>query len=127
RGPRGKSGILLAGLHASGLTTVREPVPTRNHTEIALAEFGARIKTAGDRVAIEGGRPHQGKEITVPGDISSAAFLIAAAVSVPDSTLTLTGVGLNPTRTGFLSLLQQMGANIEIAASATHGGERAGD
>jgi len=122
-----KSAILLAGLHASGLTTVREPVPTRNHTEIALAEFGARIKTAGDRVDIEGGRPLQGKEITVPGDISSAAFLIAAAVSVPDSTLTLTGVGLNPTRTGFLSLLQQMGANIEIAASATHGGERAGD
>jgi 3-phosphoshikimate 1-carboxyvinyltransferase len=122
-----KSAILLAGLHAAGLTTVREPVQTRNHTEIALAEFGARINTAGDRVDIEGGRPLQGKEMRVPGDISSAAFLIAAAVSVPDSKLTLRDVGLNSTRTGFLRLLQQMGANIEIAASATLRGESAGD
>ena len=110
-----KSAVLLAGLHASGLTRVREPMPTRNHTEIAFAEFGARIKTSGDGIEIEGGRPLHGKEITVPGDISSAAFLIAAAVAVPDSSLTLTGVGLNPTRSGFLSLLQEMGARVEIS------------
>ena len=122
-----KSAILLAGLHAPGLTRVREPMPTRNHTELALAKFGARIKTSGDGIEIEGGRPLHGKEMTVPGDLSSAAFLIAAAVCVPDSTLTLTGVGLNPTRSGFLSLLQEMGARIEIAPSANDGGEPAGD
>ena len=117
-----KSAILLAGIHASGLTRVREPMPTRNHTEIALAEFGARIKTSGDGIEIEGGRPLHGKPMTVPGDLSSAAFLIAAAVGVPDSNLTLTGIGLNPTRSGFLSLLQEMGARIEISPSASHGG-----
>jgi 3-phosphoshikimate 1-carboxyvinyltransferase len=122
-----KSAILLAGLHASGLTRVREPMPTRNHTEIALAEFGARIRTTGDGIEIEGGRPLHGKEMTVPGDLSSAAFLIAAAVSVPDSNLTLTNVGLNPTRSGFLSLLQEMGARIEISRSANDRGEPAGN
>ena len=122
-----KSAILLAGLHAPGLTTVREPMPTRNHTEIALAEFGSRIKTHDDAIEIEGGRPLRGKEMTVPGDLSSAAFLIAAAVSVPDSQLTLTGVGLNPTRSGFISLLREMGARISITPSATGGGEPAGD
>ena len=122
-----KSAILLAGLHAAGLTRVREPMPTRNHTEIALAEFGARIKTAGDGIEIEGGRPLHGKETTVPGDLSSAAFLIAATVSVPDSNLTLTGVGLNPTRSGFSSLLQEMGALISMTPSATAAGEPAGD
>ena len=122
-----KSAILLAGLQAPGLTRVREPMPTRNHTEIALAEFGARIKTAGDGIEIEGGRPLHGKETTVPGDLSSAAFLIAATVSVPDSNLTLTGVGLNPTRSGFLSLLQEMGARISMTPSATAAGEPAGD
>jgi 3-phosphoshikimate 1-carboxyvinyltransferase len=122
-----KSAILLAGIHASGLTRVREPMPTRNHTEIALAEFGARIKTSGDGIEIEGGRPLYGKPMTVPGDLSSAAFLIAAAVGVPDSNLTLTGIGLNPTRSGFLSLLQEMGARIEISPSASHGGELAGN
>src|SRR5262245_3430912 len=122
-----KSAILLAGLHASGLTRVREPMPTRNHTEIALAEFGARIKTSGDGIEIEGGRPLHGKEMTVPGDLSSAAFLVAAALSVPDSNLTLTDVGLNPTRSGFLSLLQEMGARIEISPSSNRGGEPAGN
>src|SRR5262245_15813233 len=96
-----KSAILLAGLHAHGLTKVRELMPTRNHTEIALSEFGARIKTTPDAIEIEGGQPLHGKEMTVPGDLSSASFLIAAAVSVPDSKLKLTGVGLNPTRSGF--------------------------
>jgi 3-phosphoshikimate 1-carboxyvinyltransferase len=122
-----KSAILLAGLHAPGLTRVREPMPTRNHTEIALAEFGARIKTTADAIEIEGGRPLHGKEFTVPGDLSSAAFLIAAAAVVPESRLTLTGVGLNPTRSGFLSVLGEMGARISIAPTVAGGGEPAGD
>ena len=121
-----KSAILLAGLHAPGLTRVREPLATRNHTEIALAEFGARIRTTGEGIEIEGGRPLRAKEMTVPGDLSSAAFLIAAALSVPGSKLTLTGVGLNPTRTGFLTLLQEMGGRISIAPTAG-GGEPVGD
>src|SRR5258705_5013309 len=121
-----KSAILLAGLQAPGVTRVREPMPTRNHTEIALAEFGARIRTPGDGIEIEGGRPLHGKEMTVPGDLSSAAFLIAAAASLPDSKLKLTGVGLNPTRSGFLSLLQQMGARISVTPSATGGASRPG-
>jgi 3-phosphoshikimate 1-carboxyvinyltransferase len=122
-----KSAILLAGLHAAGLTRVREPMPTRNHTEIALAAFGARIKTTPDGIEIEGGRPLHGKEMTVPGDLSSAAFLIAAAVGVPDSKLKLMGVGLNPTRSGFIKLLQDMGARISMAPSGTGRDEPAGD
>jgi 3-phosphoshikimate 1-carboxyvinyltransferase len=122
-----KSAILLAGLHAPGLTRVREPMPTRNHTEIALAEFGARIRTNGDGIEIEGGRPLHGKEITVPGDLSSAAFFVAAASAVPDSKVTLTGVGLNPTRSGFLSLLQEMGARISITPITAGAGEPVGD
>jgi 3-phosphoshikimate 1-carboxyvinyltransferase len=122
-----KSAILLAGLHAPGLTRVREPLPTRNHTEIALAEFGARIKTTADSIEIEGGRSLHGKEFTVPGDLSSAAFLIAAAAVVPESRLTLTGVGLNPTRSGFLSVLGEMGARISITPAVPGGGEPAGD
>lgn len=122
-----KSAVLLAGLHARGLTRVREPMPTRNHTEIALAEFGARIKTTSDGIEIEGGRPLHGKEVTVPGDLSSAAFLIAAALGVPGSRLRLTGVGLNPTRSGFLSLLQEMGGKIAITPSPAGAGEPVGD
>jgi 3-phosphoshikimate 1-carboxyvinyltransferase len=122
-----KSAILLAGLHARGLTRVREPLPTRNHTEIALAEFGARIKTTSDGIEVEGGHPLHGKDFTVPGDLSSSAFLIAAALSVPNSNLKLTGVGLNPTRSGFISVLQQMGANISINQPSPSGGEPTGD
>ncbi len=121
-----KSAVLLAGLYARGISKLREPMPTRNHTEIALAEFGARIKTAEDGIEIEGGRPLHGKEFTVPGDLSSAAFFIAAALTVPDSSLRLTGVGLNPTRSGFLSLLQEMGAKISVTPAAA-GGEPVGD
>jgi 3-phosphoshikimate 1-carboxyvinyltransferase len=122
-----KSAVLLAGLHARGLTRVREPMPTRNHTEIALAEFGARIRTTSDGIEIEGGRPLHGREVTVPGDLSSAAFLVAAALGVPGSRLRLTGVGLNPTRSGFLSLLQEMGGRIAIIPSPAGAGEPVGD
>ena len=121
-----KSAVLLAALHARGISKVREPMPTRNHTEIALADFGARIKITADGIEIEGGHPLHGRELTVPGDLSSAAFFIAAAVSIPDSKLKLTGVGLNPTRSGFLSLLEEMGASLTVTPAAG-GGEPAGD
>lgn len=122
-----KSAVLLAGLHPHGITTVNEPVPTRNHTEIAFAEFGAHIQKNRDAIEIEGGHPLRGKEFFVPGDVSSAAFLIAGALGVPNSRLQITGVGLNPTRSGFVSLLQEMGAKITIGQLWAAGGEPAGD
>ncbi|PYS07006.1 MAG: 3-phosphoshikimate 1-carboxyvinyltransferase [Acidobacteria bacterium] len=122
-----KSAVLLAGLQAAGVSKVHEPVATRNHTEIALSEFGAHIHFDAGEIKIEGRKPLQGKEFAVPGDLSSAAFLIAAALCVPDSKLRLTGVGLNPTRSGFLSLLQQTGARILISQLAPTGGEPIGE
>jgi 3-phosphoshikimate 1-carboxyvinyltransferase len=122
-----KSAVLLAGLHARGTTKVDEPVATRNHTEIALAEFGALIQTGNGTIEIEGGRPLRGKEFHVPGDLSSAAFLAAAALCVPNSRIELKNVGLNPTRSGFLSLLQQMGARISVRQLSAGTGEPVGD
>jgi 3-phosphoshikimate 1-carboxyvinyltransferase len=122
-----KSAVLLAGLHARGTTKVHEPVATRNHTEIALAEFGAGIETRNGTIEIEGGRPLGGKEFHVPGDLSSAAFLVAAALCVPNSRIQLKNVGLNPTRSGFLSLLQQMGAKISVGQLSAATGEPVGD
>ena len=122
-----KSAVLLAGLQAAGVSKVHEPVATRNHTEIALSEFGAHIHVDAGEIKIEGRKALQGKEFSVPGDLSSAAFLIAAALCVPNSKLRLTGVGLNPTRSGFLSLLQQMGARILISQLAPTGGEPIGE
>ncbi len=121
-----KSAVLFAGLHARGTTIVNEPMASRNHTEIAVAEFGAKIKTASNSIQIEGGHALHGKQFTVPGDISSAAFLIAAALAVPGSRLRITGVGLNPTRTGFLNLLQEMQANVRTGGVSATSGEPAG-
>jgi 3-phosphoshikimate 1-carboxyvinyltransferase len=122
-----KSCVLLAGLHARGTTVVNEPVASRNHTEIALAEFGARIRIAGNSIEIEGGHALRGREFSVPGDLSSAAFLIAAALGVRGSELRITGVGLNPTRSGFVSLLEEMRARITIGQLSMAGGEPVGD
>jgi 3-phosphoshikimate 1-carboxyvinyltransferase len=122
-----KSAVLLAGLHAGGTTIVREPAASRNHTEIALAQFGAAVRSAGNSIEIEGRHSLRGRSFSVPGDISSAAFFIAAAIAVPDSRLQLTGIGLNPTRTGFLSLLEEMQAKITTAPLTTGGGEPVGD
>jgi 3-phosphoshikimate 1-carboxyvinyltransferase len=122
-----KSAVLLAGLHAQGTTKVHEPMASRNHTEIALAEFGARIRIHGNTIEIDGGNPLRGGEFTVPGDISSAAFFVAAALAVPNSSLHLKGIGLNPTRSGFVSLLEEMQANITIANLSMSGGEPIGD
>ncbi len=109
-----KSCVLLAGLYASGETIVREPITTRDHTEIALRELGADI-TIEPRVArVRGGAKLQGKMLVVPGDISSAAFFLVAALITPESDLILTNVGLNPTRTALLDVLKAMGADIKL-------------
>lgn len=126
-----KSAVLLAGLHASGETSVVEPVATRDHTERMLRAFGAQVETvasADGAVITVGGQPTlRGLHINVPGDPSSAAFLIAAALIVPGSRLRISNVLMNATRTGFLTTVLEMGANIEIANERDEGGERVAD
>lgn len=109
-----KSAILLAGLSARGWTTVREPCLSRDHTERLLQYFGVPVKKEGLMVTVPGGSSLQAKPVKVPGDMSSAAFLLVAACIVPESDILLKGVGINPTRTGILDVLQEMGADIAI-------------
>jgi 3-phosphoshikimate 1-carboxyvinyltransferase len=108
-----KSAILLAGLSARGKTTVSEPVRSRDHTERMLRAFGAEVTVDGNRVGVTGGDTLHGCEVSVPGDISSAAFLIVAALITSDSDLLIRGVGINPTRSGSIDLLRRMGGEIE--------------
>ena len=121
-----KSAILLAGLHAEGETCVIEKVPSRNHTEIMLEAFGADLRTEGDRIFVSNKGKMKGMRFEVPGDISTAAFFLAAACVTPDSETTVRRVGLNPTRTGFLDVLKAMGAKIEIT-NLEQGAEPVGD
>jgi 3-phosphoshikimate 1-carboxyvinyltransferase len=109
-----KSTILLAGLYADGETEIIEPAKSRDHTERMLPSFGAEIKVDGLHVKIIGGTELRGTEVYVPGDFSSASFFIVAALLIKDSDLTIEGVGINPTRTGLISALKEMGADIEI-------------
>jgi 3-phosphoshikimate 1-carboxyvinyltransferase len=109
-----KSSILLAGLYADGETVVREPVTTRDHTEIALRELGAEIDIAPRVVRLRGGAQLTGKPLVVPGDLSSAAFFIIAALMLREANITIANVGLNPTRTALLDLLRGMGASIQL-------------
>ncbi|MGA2882462.1 MAG: 3-phosphoshikimate 1-carboxyvinyltransferase [Bryobacteraceae bacterium] len=122
-----KSCVLLAGLYANGRTTVHEPLRTRDHTELALREFGADVDV--DRLSISvTGRPRlEGRELRVPGDLSSAAFFLVAALIVRESNLTIHGVGLNPTRSALLDFLAEMGAQIRILDVSSSGGELIGD
>jgi len=110
-----KSAILLAGLYADGTTTVEERNITRDHTERALKHFGADIKKDGLKINIKGPGRLLAKDVEVPGDISSAAFLIACAVIIPGSSIRIKGVGTNPTRGGMLKVLSGMGAKIKFA------------
>lgn len=110
-----KSAVLLAGLFAAGRTTVVEPYPTRDHTERALRAFGITVSRHGPEVAVEPGALTSPGTLHIPGDFSSAAFFIVAALCVPGAALTLRGVSLNPTRTGLLTVLQRMGAALDIA------------
>jgi 3-phosphoshikimate 1-carboxyvinyltransferase len=111
-----KSALLLAGLTASGTTVITDPYNTRDHTERMLAYFGAAFKREGSRCEMAGRKQFSGKTIFVPGDFSSAAFFIVAALIVPDSEITIRNMGVNPTRTGLLEVLKRMGAKIEISA-----------
>ena len=122
-----KSAILLAGLFAEGETEVIEPSPTRNHTEVALKEFGVEVNIRENRIALRGRQRIHAIHTEVPGDISSAAFFIAAATLLPDSEIILQGVGLNPGRRAIVDLLQKMGASIETLDQLQRGGEPAGD
>lgn len=121
-----KTAILLAGLRAAGTTTVIEPRATRDHTERMLDAAGVSIRREGLHVSLIGGAEPIAADCVVPGDISSALFLIAAALLVDGSDLTITGVGLNPTRTAALDVLTEMGAELEVHVEDTVGGEPSG-
>jgi 3-phosphoshikimate 1-carboxyvinyltransferase len=128
-----KSAVLLAGLYADGITQVTEPAKTRDHTELALEEFGARIEKKGRTIAIHGMAARNGKAafqpktLDVPGDLSSAVFFIAAASMFPESNLYIANVGLNPTRSAILDLFQQMGAAISVLNLQSKQSELIGD
>jgi 3-phosphoshikimate 1-carboxyvinyltransferase len=123
-----KSAILLAGLQAEGVTTVHEPHLSRDHTERMLTAFGVHVQPFEGGVSIlGGGQLTSQEEIRVPGDISSAAFLLAAAAMLPGSELLIRDVGINPTRTGILDALTEMGASIELQRERVWGGEPVAD
>ena len=122
-----KSSLLLAGLYAEGETCVTEPAPTRDHTERMLAGFGYPVRRDGNRACVQGGGRLTAGAIDVPADISSAAFFLVGASIAPGSDLVLEHVGLNPTRTGVLAILREMGADITVLNERHVGGEPVGD
>ncbi len=126
-----KSAILLAGLHAAGETTVIETEPTRDHTERMLRFFGAWVrsitKDGRTRITVRGDAELTGRDVTVPGDPSSAAFVAAAALLVPGSDVTIEGVLTNPTRIGFYRTLREMGGNVHLLNEREEGGELVAD
>lgn len=122
-----KSAGLLAGLYAEGETRVTEPYLSRNHSELMLAHFGADVRTEGTTAVLRPARELFGQKISVPGDISSAAFFIAAALMVPGSELLIRNVGINPTRDGILTVCRSMGADIEILNPSAGSGEPVAD
>ena len=122
-----KSAVLLAGLFAEGVTSVTEPVRTRDHTELALAEFGARLDHEGRTIRIHGRPRLKGRTLAVPGDLSSAVFFLAAAMVLPESNLVIHNVGLNPTRSAVLDVLGSMGAPVSLVSIRSEHGELIGD
>lgn len=110
-----KSAILFAALQADGETTIIEKEPTRNHTEEMIRQFGGTITTDGKDIRMTGTQRLVGQNVTVPGDISSAAFFLVAGAIVPDSTIVLKNVGINPTRIGILDVLEEMNADVVIS------------
>jgi 3-phosphoshikimate 1-carboxyvinyltransferase len=121
-----KSALLLAGLQADGVTSVEEPACSRDHTERLLGAFGAALACEERRVTVRGPQDLHGRTVTLPGDFSSAAFLIVAGVLLPGSELEVRGVGLNPTRTGLLDALASMGASLEVIPDAAADAEPRG-
>ncbi|HEY4880317.1 MAG TPA: 3-phosphoshikimate 1-carboxyvinyltransferase [Candidatus Acidoferrales bacterium] len=122
-----KSAVLLAGLYADRVTTVRESVRTRDHTEIALREMGANIQTSKGEIKIHPRPKLQARNLIVPGDLSGSVFLIGAALVLPESAIMLHNVGLNPTRTKVLDFLISIGASINLASVQLRDGELIGD
>ncbi len=122
-----KSCLLFAGLFAQGNTVVHEPVRTRDHTEIALKEFGAEIASVKRTITLQAGARLTGRELFVPGDLSSACFFLVAALLMKDANLVVHGVGLNPTRSALLDFLVSMGASIQVFDVKQTGGEIVGD
>ncbi len=118
-----KSAVLLAGLYADGTTTVIEPGLSRDHTERMLAAFGGEVTIDGLQVSVVGRSTLAGQDIIIPGDFSSAVFLLAAGLLVPDSQVTVHNILLNPTRTGLLDILQRMGAEVEVTNRRKTSGE----
>lgn len=121
-----KSAILLAGVQTEGVTTYTEKAVTRNHTEIMLSALGAKISVDGLKISVQGAADLRSMDIVVPGDFSSAAFFLGAALMFENSELVLENVGLNPTRSGMLKVLDSMGVNYEID-SERGGAEKLGD
>lgn len=122
-----KSCILLAGLHATGTTVVNEPTPTRDHTERMLRWFGAEVISENGAISVSGGRTLHARDLSIPCDISAAAFFLVAAASLRGSELTLVNVGLNPTRTGIVEVLLGLGVDLTISNQRINCNEPVGD
>ncbi len=122
-----KSALLLAGLAVNGTTRVTEPAPTRDHTEIMLRSFGAEVRREGATITLTGRPTLTGQRLPVPGDLSSAAFFLAAGAAIPGSALRISGAGVNPTRTGIIDVLRAMGADLTVENVRTAGGESVAD
>ena len=122
-----KSAVLLAGLYAPGMTGVIQPGPARDHTERMLEAMGVELRVDGDLIAVCPPQALQPLDMTVPGDLSSAAFVLVAAAIVPHSQVVVRNVGINETRTGLLDLLQEMGAAFPVENRRLSGGEAVGD
>ena len=119
-----KSSLLLAGLYADSPVTVVEPMRSRDHTERMLAAMGAGVSRDGNAVTVAPCERLDPLEMTVPGDLSSAAFFLVLAAVTPGSSLTVRGVGVNPFRTGILDVLRRMGADIRLVGERVEGGSR---
>jgi 3-phosphoshikimate 1-carboxyvinyltransferase len=122
-----KSAVILAGMFCDGVTTAVQPADTRDHTERMLVSFGVNVTREGQAISIEGGQVPQARDFRVPGDISSAAFWVVAAAAIPGSRLVITNVGLNPTRTAVLDVIERMGAKITRTLHGSDDGEPIGD
>ncbi len=122
-----KSAILLAGLYASGETFVTEPAASRDHTERMLRAMGVQVESGENRVRLAGGQVPRAVDVEVPADLSSAAFLVLAGLLAPDCEILIRRVGVNPTRTGFLEILRDMGADIAIENPGLAGDEPVAD
>jgi 3-phosphoshikimate 1-carboxyvinyltransferase len=122
-----KSALILAGLQADGVSTIIEPTESRDHTERMIRKFGGNIQKDNHVITVEGGQKLTASDIHVPGDISSAAFFLVAGAIVPESEIVLKNVGLNPTRTGIIEVLNNMGATLEISQPEVDSFEPMGD